>query len=161
VPSFRGMNVLTPQVFGDGVFTSTYGGTTQLFNISAAGATSAWSIKYEGNMSSPVVVDGHAYFLGKDQRAVSFDLKTGKQNWRSEKSYGKYWNLIASGDKILALDSRGTVFLLKANPKEFEILAEAKVADGETWAHIALCDDILFVRDLNGLAAWRWSANKE
>jgi outer membrane protein assembly factor BamB len=39
VPSFRGMNILTPQPVGEsGVFTSTYGGTTQLVQVAASGS---------------------------------------------------------------------------------------------------------------------------
>jgi outer membrane protein assembly factor BamB len=162
VPSFRGMNILTPVPFGDGVFTSTYGGTTQLIRVAGADGkltpADGWSVKYEGHMTSPVVVDGHAYLLGKDQRAICFDLKSGKETWRSEKRFGQYWSLVANRDKVLALDDRGTLYLLKANPKEFEVLAERRVADAEAWAHLAVAGDEVFVRDLHGLSAFRWAA---
>jgi outer membrane protein assembly factor BamB len=162
VPSFRGMNILSPVVFGDdGVFTSTYGGTTQLFKVKSAGGAyeteNGWAFKYEGNMTTPVVVNGHAYLLGKDRRAICVDLATGKETWRSEQRFGEYWSLVAAGSKILALDNRGTMYLLNANPKELEILSERKVADAETWAHLAVCGNEIYVRDLNGLTAWTWS----
>jgi outer membrane protein assembly factor BamB len=162
VPSFRGMNILSPVVFGeDGVFTSTYGGTTQLFKVKSAGGSyeteNGWSFKYEGNMTTPVVVNGHAYLLGKDRRAICVDLATGKETWRSEQRFGEYWSLVASGDKILALDNRGILLLLRANPKEPEILSERKVADAETWAHLAVCGNEIYIRDLNGLTAWKWA----
>jgi outer membrane protein assembly factor BamB len=164
IPSFRGMNILTPVAYGDEVFTSTYGGTTQAFKVVESGdglrTENGWSFKYEGNMSTPVIVKDHAYFLGKDRKAICVNLKTGKETWRSEKGFGEYWNLVANGDKILALDNRGTIFLLKANPKEMEILSEYKIADGETWAHIAVCGDEIFIRDLYGLTCFRWAAKK-
>jgi outer membrane protein assembly factor BamB len=160
IPSFRGMNILTPVQFGDGVFTSTYGGTTQLFNVdkTSEGLRTAdgWSFKYEGNMSTPVVVEGHAYLLGKDQKLNCVDLKTGKRTWSSDKTYGKYWSLVAGGDKILALDQRGTLYLLKANPKEIEILDERKVAT-DSWAHLAVAGEHVVVRSLDKLAVYRWS----
>ena len=165
IPSFRGMNILTPIAFGDAIFTSTYGGNTQLFNLAAKdekfAATDAWSFRYEGNMTSPVVVNGHAYVLGKDQTFACFDLKTGKETFRSDKRFGQYWSIVANGDKLLALDQRGILYLVKANPAEFEILAERKVADAEAWAHIAVCGEEIFVRDLNGLTKFRWSAPKK
>ena len=37
VRSFRGMNILTPQPYGDAVFTSAYGGRAHLFQISNEG----------------------------------------------------------------------------------------------------------------------------
>ncbi len=65
IPAYRGMNILTPVPVGDGVFTSTYGGNTRLVTVVAGagtevGTADAWGLKYEGNMTTPVVVDGHA-----------------------------------------------------------------------------------------------------
>src|SRR5581483_10920814 len=86
VPSFRGMNILTPLPNDeDGVFTSTYGGNTRLLRIKGDvgtyAAEDAWALRYEGNMTSPVVVGGHAYLLGKDQRLLCVNLETGKEAW--------------------------------------------------------------------------------
>jgi hypothetical protein len=102
------------------------------------------------------VVAGHAYLLGKDRRLICVDLAAGKETWRSEKRFSDYWSLVANGDKLLGLDSKGVLYLVKANPNEFEPIAEKKVADGETWAHLAVCGDEVFVRDLSGLTAFRW-----
>ena len=163
VPAFRGMNILTPLPHGDdGVFTSTYGGNTRLLKIRGDGgryaAADAWGFKYEGNMTTPVVVGGHAYLLGKDRRVLCVNLATGAEAWRTDERFGEYWSLVANRDKLLALDNRGTLFLLKANPAEYEPLGQRKVADAETWAHLAVCGDELYVRDLTGLTAWRWAA---
>ena len=158
IPSFRGMNILTPVPVGDdGVFTSTYGGNTQLVKVSAAGVSDGWALKYEGHMTSPVVVDGHAYLLGKDKRFLCVELKTGKEKWRTDERFGEYWSLVANGDKLLALDQKGVLYLVKANPAEYEPLDKRKVADGESWAHLAVCGDEIYVRDLTGLSAFKWS----
>ncbi|MGL6097144.1 MAG: PQQ-binding-like beta-propeller repeat protein, partial [Fimbriiglobus sp.] len=161
IPTFRGMNILTPVVVGGGVFTSTYGGDTRWFPVTAKNGKpelgAGWSFRYEGYMGSPVVVGGHAYFLGKDQRAVCVDLTAGKEAWRSEKRFGQYWSVAANRDKLLALDQRGVLYLVRANPAEFDLIAERKVGDGETWAHVAVCGDEIFVRDLTGITAFRWS----
>lgn len=160
VPSFRGMNILTPVPVGDdGVFTSTYGGNTQLLKIKSDGGTysaaGAWSFKYEGNMCSPVVVKNHAYWLGKDKRLICANLETGKEAWRTEERFGEYMSLVANGDKILALDQRGTLFLIRANEKEYDPLDKKEVAT-DAWAHVAVCGNEIVVRDLNGLTVWRW-----
>lgn len=160
IPAFRGMNILTPVPVGDGILTSTYGGTTQLFQIKAGplGFTTAdgWMFKYEGNMSTPVVVADHAYLLGRDRRLLCINVKTGKLAWATDERFGEYWSLVANGDKILALDNRGLLYLLKANPVEFELLDKRKIADSETWAHLAVCGDELFIRDSTGISAFRW-----
>ncbi|MBP3956538.1 PQQ-like beta-propeller repeat protein [Gemmata sp. G18] len=162
VPSFRGMNILTPVPVGaDGILTSTYGGNTRLVRVKSADGkfdtSDAWALRYEGYMSTPVVVDGHAYVLGKDKRLVCVDVKTGKEAWSTDDRFGDYWSLIANKDRILALDSRGILYLLKANAKEFDLIEKRKVAESETWAHLAVCGNEIFIRDLNGLSAWRWS----
>jgi outer membrane protein assembly factor BamB len=164
IPSFRGMNVLTPIQVNDSVLTATYGGTTQLIKIigsSEAGftATDGWALKYEGNMSTPVVVAGHAYLLGKDQKLTCIDLKSGKRTWTSDKTYGKYWSLVAAGDKILALDQRGILYLLKANPKELEILDERVVAK-DAWAHLAVVGNEVIIRSLDALTVYTWDTAK-
>lgn len=162
VPAFRGMNILTPQPVGpDGVFTSTYEGATQVFRVKAGAdgfaARDGWSVKYEGHMTSPVVVKDHAYLVGRDRRLACFDLAAGKEAWRSEERFGDYWSLIANGDRLLGLDNRGTLFLVRANPREFELLGSTKVATSETWAHLAAAGGELFVRDLTGLTVYRWA----
>ncbi|AMV25264.1 outer membrane biogenesis protein BamB [Gemmata sp. SH-PL17] len=162
VPSFRGMNILTPVPVGaDGVLTSTYGGNTRLVRVKNTDGTfdtsDAWALRYEGYMCTPVVVGGHAYVLGKDKRLVCVDVRTGKEAWGTDERFGDYWSLVANKDRILALDSRGILYLFKADPKEFDLIEKRKVAESETWAHLAVCGDEIFIRDLNGLSAWRWS----
>jgi outer membrane protein assembly factor BamB len=161
IAAFRGMNILTPVTYGtDGIFTSTYGGTSQLLKLKAESVTAvvepAWSVKYEGHMTSPVVVSDHAYLLGRDQRFICIDMKSGREKYRTEKAFGIYWSLVAQGDKILALDDRGILYLLKANPTEFELLGETKIADSPAWAHLAIVGGELYIRDLTGLSCLKW-----
>lgn len=160
IPSFRGMNILTPINYQDAIFTSTYGGNTRLIGFDKSQnqlmPTDKWTIRYEGNMCSPVIVNDHAYFLGKDQRFICIDLASGKEKWRTDRRFGQYWSIVANKDKLLALDQTGTLYLIKANPNEFELLSEKKVAESESWAHIAISDDLIYIRDLNSLMAYRW-----
>jgi outer membrane protein assembly factor BamB len=164
IPSFRGMNILTPLPWGDnGVFTSTYGGNTRLLQISSDGGQyntqDRWALKYEGNMTSPVVLKEHAFWLGKDQRLICVNLKTGQEAWRTDKRFGEYWSMVANGDKILALDNRGILYLVRTNTEEYDPIDERKVTDN-SWAHLAVCGDEIYIRDLNGLTAWRWTGKK-
>ena len=158
IPAFRGMNIVTPTVFEGGIFLSTYGGTSQFFEITKNGAafqvTEKWKAGIQGYMTTPVVVDGYAYLRLKNQRFACFDLKTGEVKWRT-RPYGKYASLIAAGDKIMALDERGDLILFKANPEKFEVVDVRRVAD-DSWAHLAATSDRLFVRDLAGLKILKW-----
>ena len=159
VPSFRGMNILTPVVFGDAIFTSSYQNKTWLYRIAREQQTftvaEAWVNKANGYMSTPVVIDGYAYLHLGNQRFACIRLQDGERTWTSQ-PFGKYASLIAQGDRILALDQQGILLLIKANPEKFELIDSRKIAEADTWAHLAISDDELFVRELEALAAYRW-----
>ena len=161
IPAFRGMNILTPAIYEGGIFTSAYGGKAHRFDVvSKAGdldTVEAWKVGHaEANMSSPVIHNGHAYLHLRNRRVVCLNLATGNVTWTSAGTYGEYWSMVAHGDKILALDNRGMLFLLKANPQKMEVLDERKLSDQETWGHLAVVGNELFVRELKALSAWRW-----
>ena len=59
------------------------------------------------------------------------------------------------GEHILALDERGDVLLLEPSPKEFKLIDQQKVASN-AWAHLAVDDDLVLVRDLSALIVFRW-----
>jgi outer membrane protein assembly factor BamB len=159
VEAFRGMNIVTPTVHDGKVFTTSYGGGSFLFAVDAARGERpvepVWRNKVQGYMSSPIVIGGHAYIHLRNQRFACLDLATGKEAWIT-KPFGKYWSMVAAGDRILALDETGDLRLLRATPEAFELLGEARVADGESWAHLAVEGRELYVRDLEGLTAYVW-----
>ena len=160
VEAFRGMNILTPVAHDDMLFTSTYGGKTIGFKVSRSNdrysVSQVWQHKAQGYMTTPVVVGGVAYTHLKSQRAMAIEVATGKELWTSSESFGKYWSLVANGDRILALDQRGVLLSLRANPAKLELLDQRKLTAAETWAHLAVSDDQLFVRELNALSVWQW-----
>lgn len=164
VASFRGMNIITPVVVGDGIFTSSYQNKSWLYKITHQNnqfqATEAWSNNAQGYMSTPVVIGGHAYIHLQNQRCACMNLETGERTWTSQ-PFGKYWSMIAQGNRILALDSDGELFLIQANPKEFELIDRLKIGDAETWAHLAISGNELFVRELNAMAVYRWNQPKK
>ncbi|QDU78956.1 outer membrane biogenesis protein BamB [Polystyrenella longa] len=160
VPAFRGMNILTPLVQGNEVFTSTYGGKTWLYQINQGESGSqvdvVWQANQQGYMSSPILIDGYIYHHLKNQRFTCYDWKTGEQQWTTE-PFGKYWSMVAAGDKILALDQKGDLLLIRANPEKFELLDKRHLTDDTTWAHLAVCDDQVFVRSLAAQMVYQWT----
>ena len=75
------------------------------------------------------------------------EAATGKVLWTKPK-VGKYHAaLIRTGDnKLLMLSDTGDLTMIDPDPKEYRELARAKVC-GETWAHPALANGRLYVRD--------------
>ena len=159
VEAFRGMNIVTPTVHDGKVFTTSYGGGSWLFSVDPTQADKpveqVWRNKIQGYMSSPIVIGGHAYVHLRNQRFACLDLATGKEAWIT-KPFGRYWSLVARGDRILALDETGDLRLIRATPEKYDPVGEAQVAERESWAHLAVAEDELYVRDLEGLTAFRW-----
>ncbi|MBS0265167.1 MAG: PQQ-binding-like beta-propeller repeat protein [Planctomycetes bacterium] len=160
VPAFRGMNILTPTVYGGDIFTSTYGGQTALYHATSgapdkAAVSTTWTNKLQGYMSTPVVIDGHAYLHLRNQRVSCVEMSTGKVTWTTT-PFGKYWSLVANGDKILALDERGSLFLIRANTAKYDQIDTRKISESETWAHLAICGQEVFIRSLDAMLAFRW-----
>ncbi|HEY7155255.1 MAG TPA: PQQ-binding-like beta-propeller repeat protein [Gemmataceae bacterium] len=161
VPSFRGTNIITPTLYGDhSVVTSAFGGRTLCIDVTAKDnalqVRTAWDNPAQGYMSSPLVIGDHLYMHLRNQRFTCLDLRTGKERWITSGTFGKYWSMVARKDRILALDQRGILYLLRANPEKFDLLDQRKVSDAETWAHLAICGEELYVRELNALAVYHW-----
>lgn len=159
VPADRGMNIYTPVVFGNGFFASANGGKSLRFDVARVGDTwnvsQAWEYKAQGYMSTPVVVDGHAYMHAKNQRLLCLDLATGREKWTSPQTFGKYWSTLAQKDRILALDEKGILYLIRATPEKFDLIDQRKVGEN-AWAHLAVVGDEVYVRELNALTCYRW-----
>lgn len=161
IPAFRGMNILTPTVHENRVFTSTYGGKTWLFDVAPKDGAFAveplWENKLQGYMSTPVVVDGHVYLHLRNQRFACVDLKSGKEKWITSTLFGQYWSMVTDGKTILALDQAGVLYAIKVNPEKFELLDKRTLGNDSTWAHIAIAGDEIFVRALKSLTVFRWN----
>jgi outer membrane protein assembly factor BamB len=110
--------------------------------------------------STPVVVGEHLYMINGAATITNpsivlrcVEAATGKVLWTKEK-VGKYHAAIirTADSKLLMLDDAGYLLLIEPNAKEYKELARAKVC-GNTWAHPALSDGRLYVRDDKELIA--------
>lgn len=81
------------------------------------------------------------------------DVKTGKPLW-TEQKVGTYHAafLKTADDKLLMLDDFGNLSLIEPNPSAFKSLAKSKVC-GKTWAHPALSNGVVYLRDEKELMA--------
>lgn len=160
VKAFRGMNILTPTVIRDRIYTSSYGGGSFMFEVTEQNGTFSvaekWKAKAEAYMSSPVMVDGRIYVHLRNQRVTCIDPASGESLWTT-KPFGKYWSMVANGSRVLALDERGDLLLLDLNASEFTQVDSRHLSDSPTWAHLAVADNQVFVRDLKGLMVYEWA----
>lgn len=157
VAAFRGMNVLTPTVWQDGIFTSSYGGRSLLLDVPNNDSTKVrWENKLEGYMSSPIVIGDTLYLHLRNKRFACLDLKSGSELWVT-KPFGEYWSMVSNGSKILALDQNGKLRLIAHNPAEFQLLSERRVSEDEAWAHVAVANGQVVIRSQKKLELFDWS----
>lgn len=164
VKTFRAMNILTPLAVGNSVFTSAYGGRGHLFDVTQAGEDNEgafevrerWNNRAQGYMTSPVLIDGHAYIYLRSKRFACVEIESGEVTWISEPIGDEYASLVAQGDRILALTNSGALYLIQHNPESFEVIDRVEVASQETWAHLAVDGDQLLIRELEALTVYRW-----
>jgi len=161
IEAFRGMNILTPTVWQDRVFTSAYGGRSHCFRVFKEGEAwkleEVWNNKLQGNMCSPVKIGDHLYFNLRNRRFACVNAVDGSEGFISERAGAEYLSLIHQGERILGLDNLGRLHLIKANPQAFTVLESVQVVETrDTWAHIALDGSHLFIRSIDGLHVFDW-----
>lgn len=152
----------TPLVVGDVVIGSTVtGGSIAVKTVEKAGTFTTeevWkSEKLTCYFSTPVVVGEHLYMINGAASITKptitlrcVELKTGKVAWEKP-NVGRYHAAIVrcgepGKENLLMLDDNGFLSLLEPNPKEFKQLARSKVC-GPTWAHQAVVDGHVYLRD--------------
>jgi outer membrane protein assembly factor BamB len=89
-----------------------------------------------------------AAMMKKPESALNcVEAATGKVLWTKPKVGKFHAALIRTGDnKLLLLSDTGDLTMIDPDPKEYRELARAKVC-GETWAHPALANGRLYLRD--------------
>ena len=160
IKAFRGMNILTPTIFGNSVFTSSYGGKSLLFDLAkdsdGFSIKQKWENKQEGYMSGPIVIGDYCYIHLRKQRMTCLDMKSGETKWISSESFGKYMSMVSNGKEILALDEDGTLYLIEPDSEKLFIKEKRTISKSPSWAHLAVAGNQLFVRELEAIACYEW-----
>jgi outer membrane protein assembly factor BamB len=153
-------NSATPVHTGDTLLASTvkFGGVALKLETKDGkpAAMKAWkNPELTCYFSTPVAVGSEQIYMVTGQFGLldatsalrCVETKTGKELWKKEK-VGKYHAaLLRTGDnKLLMLDDFGNLTLIDPDPKEYKELSRSKVC-GATWAHPALSDGRVYLRD--------------
>jgi outer membrane protein assembly factor BamB len=151
----------TPVLAGDILFGSsvTFGGVALKLQAGDSGPTAKeiWKEpKYTCYFSTPVAVGKHLYLVtgmipggGAKVSATlrCVDIATGKEQWARPNVGTYHASLVRTADnKLLMLEDAGELVLLDADPQGYRELARSKIC-GKTWAHPAVADGRLYVRD--------------
>ena len=152
--------ILAPIVYGNGIFTSTRASRTGHYPLAYRKKqftiSDGWKNKLIVYMSSPVVIGDFVYAHLKNGRFACVDLRDGKIKWISKGTFGKYCSMVWRKDRILALTNDGRLLLLHADPNRFVLADSRKISNSETWAHLAIAGQQIFVRERNAIVAYQW-----
>lgn len=140
----------------DGIVTAFYGYGGAAMAVKAGGSgdvtkTHRLWIHNKGNpqrIGSPVILGKHVYLVSATGLAHCFDLETGKDLWKERLSDKETWGSpILAGDRFYIGNAAGDVFVFRANPEKFEILARNELGKGELIrSTVALSNGEIFIR---------------
>ena len=98
---------------------------------------------------------------------VSLNAASGKVQWRvdfvsdfkkSMPAFGLVSSPLVQGD-FLYVQAGGAVRKLDKHSGDLVwLLDERKVSSDSTWAHLAVCDREIFIRELGAMTAYRWGS---
>lgn len=152
---------VTPVIAGDRVIVSGEDVDAQAIRVTAQGGAfkteKVWSTRAASMyMSSPVLSDGLLYGFSSLRKGHLFclDAATGQVRWQAPGNAGDNAALIAAGNVLLVLEDDGELQVVAKTGKRYQALARYKVADSATWAHPALVDDGILVKDTHKLTLW-------
>jgi outer membrane protein assembly factor BamB len=97
------------------------------------------------NFCSPLIHQGHVYFVNKVGVAFCLDLKTGEERWRARLD-GEVWaSPLAAGDRIYFFGVNGKTFVMRAGAK-MEQMAMNELSGVERVYGVAAVDRALLLR---------------
>lgn len=158
IEAYRNMNILTPTLIGDRIFTAAQQGRAQCFQISLNdgvwSCVELWSQRTQAYMSSPVT-DGETLFVHtSNERLQALDAASGEVLWTSN-PVGKYQSLVRNDKVLLALQNDGELLAIELSRDDLLIKDKRQVAQ-DAWAYLGVFPGGLLVRDLNGLKVYRY-----
>ena len=148
----------TPVLVGDKLLISSITAGCVLLDEDSDGKVSkVWSNSLNCYFSTPVAVGKDSLYmvtgslLGKTAVLRCVDAKTGKERWSRDKVGTYHATLLRTGDdKLLMVEEKGDLVLFEPNTEKYAELSRSKIC-GNTWAHPALSNGRLYIRDAKDL----------
>ena len=118
-----------------------------------------WSESGGSYVPSPILHEGHLYWINDSGIATCVDAETGKQVARKRLGGKFYASMVLVKDRFYAVSRFDGTYVLKATP-EFEQIAHNKLSDDSDFsASPAVSNDELFIRSDNALYCIAAKAN--
>lgn len=121
-------------------------------------AEQVWrKVEMSGYLSSPVVLGNSLFGLSVRRKGQYFraDATTGQPFWRTTGKEGDYAVFLVAGNDLLIQTTEGELIVAGNSQTEFTPVRRYKIADAATWAHPALVNDGIVIKDAQTLALWK------
>ncbi len=113
--------------------------------IKADGSEVVWQNKVQCYEQSLLVHDGYVYAQTNRGEAICWEAKTGKEMWKKRLRGPVSSSPVLAGGNVYLSNERGTTYVVKANPEEFEMVAENQLLDG-CFASLTILDNRIYMR---------------
>ncbi|MFU7562085.1 PQQ-binding-like beta-propeller repeat protein [Roseiconus sp. JC912] len=104
-----------------------------------------WEVNTRNYVPSMLEKDGYLYMSLDAGVATCVNAEDGETMWKSRLGGEFTASPVLAGNLIYATNEDGTTFVFKADPEDFEKLAENKL-DGTTFATPVICDGKIYIR---------------
>ncbi len=104
-----------------------------------------WKNDQKIYIPSLIVHEANIYAVNDDGIAYSWNLETGKENWKKRLGGNFSASPLLVGDELLLCSEKGAITILKADPAKAQIIAEDQLGD-EIFASPTLAQGKLFLR---------------
>ncbi len=144
-----GVNSADPVIIGNTVFISSgYGKGCALLQLAGGRPSVIYQNRNMRNhFHTCLLLDGYLYG-NDDGRFKCIELRTGKAMW--EKGGMGKGGLMMADRKIIGITESGELFVVNANPNQYQEIARTKVLDGECWTDPVLANGKIYCRSHEG-----------
>jgi len=154
-------NAVTPIIHNQVVIVSGLGLPVTGFKvINKAGQWSSEDVWVNNDvtmdMSTGVVIGNALYGFSARNSGQFFalDANTGQTLWLSEPRQTENAAVVRAGDLWFALNTEAQLIVLRANPKQMDVIKRYEVAQSATWAQPVLAGQRVLIKDLSAISLW-------
>ncbi|PQO36665.1 dehydrogenase [Blastopirellula marina] len=105
----------------------------------------AWTCREQCYEQSMLVSNGYLYAINDRGVFFCWNAKTGEEMWKKRLGSPVSSSPLLSGDNIFIADEKGNMYVLKANPQQYEFVAKNQLGD-ETFASPIASEGRLYAR---------------
>lgn len=156
----------TPVQFEDTILISAYQVPTRAYRPERQGDEWTVEVAWENpdvsmSYSSPVLHGSTLFGLATQRSGHLFavDARTGKTLWQGEPRYAEQAVLVSAEDQLLVFRDSGELEVYSVTSLPPQLMASYEVAESQLWAHPALFDRSVLVKDWTGLSLWQVPAS--